>query len=75
MKARLTALMPARVRLKKQQARLKRTGIFDPEAYLAAYPDVAEAALDPLWHYINHGMAEGRQPHSTQPIKGHHEKN
>ena len=29
-------------------------------AYLAAYPDVAAAHIDPLTHFLQHGMAEGR---------------
>lgn len=66
LKGRLAALLPAPIRLKKQKARLRKAGIFDPEAYLAAHPDVAEAGLDPLRHYINHGMAEGRQ---LQPVQ------
>ena len=61
LKGRLAALLPASIRLKKQKAQLKKKGIFDPDAYLVAYPDVAEAGIDPLWHYINHGMGEGRQ--------------
>ena len=32
----------------------------DGRAYLAAYPDVAAAHLDPLLHYLTSGMAEGR---------------
>ncbi|UOM37198.1 glycosyltransferase [Acuticoccus sp. I52.16.1] len=35
---------------------------FDPEAYLAAYPDVADSGLDPVTHYIEIGEAEGRSP-------------
>lgn len=69
LKGRLAALMPAPIQLAKQKKRLKRKGIFDSAAYLAAYPDVAEAGLDPLWHYINYGMGEGRQLHST-PMSG-----
>ena len=34
---------------------------FDPMLYLKANPDVAEAGLDPAWHFINLGKAEGRQ--------------
>ncbi len=30
--------------------------------YLRAYPDVAQAGVQPLWHYLEHGEAEGRQP-------------
>lgn len=61
MKGRLLALMPASVRYGKLNARLKRKGVFDPDAYLAAYPDVAETGMDPLRHYILHGIGEGRQ--------------
>lgn len=60
LKARLALLMPESTRLRKRKARLKRAGIFDADAYLAANPDVAAAGEDPLWHYINHGIAEGR---------------
>ncbi len=61
LKGRLAALLPAPIRLKKQKARLKREGVFDADAYLAAHADVAESGIDPLWHYINHGIGEGRQ--------------
>ncbi|ACC71481.1 glycosyltransferase family 4 protein [Paraburkholderia phymatum] len=33
---------------------------FDPEAYLKLNPDVREAGVDPLLHYINHGRSEKR---------------
>jgi hypothetical protein len=33
---------------------------FDREFYLREYPDVAEAGMDPLLHYLRHGRAEGR---------------
>jgi uncharacterized phage infection (PIP) family protein YhgE len=61
LKGRLSALLPGPIRLKKQRSRLHRSGIFDSDAYLAANPDVAEAGIDPLGHYINHGMTEGRR--------------
>ena len=35
---------------------------FDTTSYLAAYPDVAAANINPLVHYFQFGMAEGRQP-------------
>jgi hypothetical protein len=35
---------------------------FDAQAYLAAYPDVAAAGVNPFSHYLRHGMREGRQP-------------
>ncbi|MEM5422989.1 glycosyltransferase [Paraburkholderia ferrariae] len=35
---------------------------FDREFYLAQYPDIAHAGIDPLQHYLDHGRAEGRVP-------------
>jgi hypothetical protein len=34
---------------------------FDEQLYLRANPDVARARLDPIWHYLNFGKAEGRR--------------
>jgi len=39
-----------------------RSGLFDSSYYLAQNPDVAEAGIDPLWHYLRFGAAEGRDP-------------
>lgn len=36
---------------------------FDSAFYLASNPDVAHTGLNPLWHFIENGQAEGRQPH------------
>jgi SAM-dependent methyltransferase len=33
---------------------------FDREFYVNQYPDVVEAGVDPLQHYIRHGRSEGR---------------
>lgn len=44
----------------RHRKRLKQLDIFDSQRYLAAYPDVAQAGVDPLKHYMLHGMAEGR---------------
>lgn len=41
-------------------ARLKDKRLFDSGAYLAANPDVARAGVDPLQHYLAHGLSEGR---------------
>jgi hypothetical protein len=41
----------------------KKSGLFDPEYYLATYPDVAERNIDPLVHYLEEGSGEGRDPH------------
>jgi len=42
--------------------RLKRRGLFDTAAYLETHTGVAHAGQDPLLHYINHGILEGRKP-------------
>ena len=34
--------------------------VFDEGFYQTRYPDVAASGLDPLYHYLNHGEAEGR---------------
>lgn len=49
----------------------------DWAAYLARYPDVAAAGVDPITHFLNHGMFEGRKlvpfyaqesiPHDSRP--------
>ncbi len=54
------ALLPPAMRANRITAMLKKDGLFDGEAYLAKYPDVAEAGINPLRHYVMHGMAEGR---------------
>ena len=36
--------------------------IFDPEWYKREYPDVAAASLDPVRHYFDNGVREGRNP-------------
>jgi hypothetical protein len=35
---------------------------FDVAHYLAAYPDIAAARIDPFEHYLRWGFAEGRNP-------------
>lgn len=54
------AAMPARLRRRREHARFRRAGLFDAGGYLELYPDVAADGMDPLRHYILHGMGEGR---------------
>ncbi|MBJ7441641.1 MAG: hypothetical protein JHD35_21850 [Sphingopyxis sp.] len=54
------ALAPRHWREKWQRGRLSRRGLFDAEAYVSRYPDVGSSDLDPLRHYIIHGMGENR---------------
>src|SRR5262249_55216767 len=35
---------------------------FDPQFYLATYPDVRVAGISPLLHFLTHGVHEGRSP-------------
>lgn len=37
-------------------------GAIDGDFYIAAYDDVRDAGLDPVWHYCAHGWREGRNP-------------
>src|SRR5205814_6426779 len=55
---------PSRTRLSfvKQYVALRRSDEFDPSYYLSHYPDVAHAGLNPLMHYVEHCVREGRRP-------------
>jgi hypothetical protein len=54
------ALLPKRWRSPRIHARLAKRGLFDANAYLALQPDVAASGIDPLLHYVIHGINEGR---------------
>ena len=54
------SFMPPRWRRQRQLAQLREKGMFDASDYLARYPDVAGSRMDPLRHYLLHGMREGR---------------
>jgi len=41
---------------------IKRSGLFDEVYYLARYPDVKRAGVDPIRHYLEKGAKEGRNP-------------
>lgn len=58
------AIMPRAWRQRRAHRRYYLARLFDAEAYRTLYPDVAAAAMDPVRHYILHGMAEGR----TRPV-------
>src|SRR6185437_8545058 len=38
------------------------SGLFDAEFYLANYPDIAKAGVDPFNHFFHYGFQEGRCP-------------
>jgi hypothetical protein len=52
--------MPAKWRRKREKIRYLRRGLFNSDSYLANNPDVAAFGMDPMVHYIFHGMEEGR---------------
>lgn len=41
---------------------IRGAGVFDAAWYLDRYPDLAEAGVDPLAHYLKYGAGEGRNP-------------
>ena len=41
---------------------IKKSGLFDEEYYCLQYPDVRQADVDPLWHFVSVGWKEGRDP-------------
>lgn len=41
---------------------IKGSGLFDEAYYLSTYPDVREAGVDPLRHFLQHGTREFRNP-------------
>lgn len=45
---------------------------FDESWYLAEYPDVAAAGVDPWVHYRRHGEAEGRLPRRNRALAWEH---
>ena len=42
--------------------RVKKSGLFDEVYYLSTYPDIAQAGVDPLAHFLECGWKEGRNP-------------
>ena len=53
-------LMPKSWQRQRRGRHLQQTGLFNGSAYLERYQDVADARMDPLDHYLRHGMNEGR---------------
>lgn len=48
--------------LSDMSAIIRESGLFDAAYYLEAYPDVKEAGVDPLEHFLRSGWSEGRNP-------------
>lgn len=54
-------LMPKRWRQRWANQRYLHAGLFDAYAYIELYPDVDKARMDPVRHYVIHGISENRQ--------------
>ena len=59
----LSSYLPARLRHWRAVRSIRMSGLCDVDFYYDRYPDVREASLDPVHHYVHHGAAEGRDPH------------
>src|SRR6187399_275140 len=59
----LTFQLLHRVELLRHWRLVAQSSVFDPGFYLAQNPDVAQAGMNPLRHYLTRGAAEGRNPH------------
>ncbi len=44
---------------------LRGSGLFDPDWYLNKYKDVGKAGMNPVYHYLKHGIKEGREPNKN----------
>lgn len=54
------SLIPKGWKTRRQHDRLRRMKLFDAQMYLELYPDIAAVGMDPVRHYVQHGMIEGR---------------
>jgi glycosyltransferase involved in cell wall biosynthesis len=58
----LSTRSTAPLRLRRWARLVAKSGQLDPAWYLATYPDVGRAGLDPIEHYVAYGAAENRNP-------------
>ncbi len=63
----ITFQLIRKLRARRTAITISKSGLFDTAFYLERNPDVAEAGVNPLVHYIEHGAAEGRSPDYTEP--------
>lgn len=49
-------------RQREEIALIRASGLLDADWYRRTYPDVATAGHDPALHYLEHGVADGRDP-------------
>jgi hypothetical protein len=51
-----------RIRRSQNAALIASSNFFDRDWYVVQYPDVLDAGVDPVLHYLEHGASEGRDP-------------
>lgn len=63
--ARIVKISPHRrqATLRRHVKLVESSALFDKEWYLAQNKDVQQAGVDPIWHYLKFGAAEGRDPY------------
>jgi hypothetical protein len=54
--------LPGRMRASALSPLVRQTGLLDPDWYVVRYEDVGSRGLDPVRHYLTHGVDEGRYP-------------
>jgi len=63
------------ISIKNQSIILQKSDLFDKTWYLNQYPDVAKEGIDPIEHYLWHGVTDGRNPgpdfDTLQYLKAH----
>ena len=55
------SILPRSSQTRREHRRLSRLGLFDAQSYLRKNPDVAASGMDPVHHYLIHGIDEDRQ--------------
>ncbi len=50
------------LKLRCELSLIRSSGLFDSDFYLTNNPDVAQAKIDPMIHYLRYGGYEGRDP-------------
>lgn len=56
--------METRLLLERHIAVVRESGLFDADYYLKKNPDVTAQGMDPIRHYLLHGVAEHRKPNA-----------
>ena len=57
--------LTAKMTEQRQRRIVKDHAEFDADWYLANYSDVADSGMDPVLHFINYGLGEGRSPNAA----------